>query len=272
MSEHAAPLVATGSITPGRSIAAMFEIVAGGKEVAVDNRLSQAWGAVNNLYTHIDNRLDLDHPGSKPEGSPDRLDVGAWRPWFDYLVSHSVDLPQAGDLTLVQRRAFAEMRDSFVQLGLPTEQRMKFVTNMQLFMDASWKTKQATDIQGGTDNFDYWRKREALAIAHLFTSIVPEDARRSWFDRFERNAEHGVRAFKMLDSAMDMGRDSRNGNINLQPTMQNRLRLLGRVAMPGVRAALGVHLDPRVLWRGGLKMVTMFRNRSGKLNDQRTNK
>ena len=148
--------------------------------------------------------------------------------------------------------------------------RQQFVASLQQFIDTSQETKQAAII-GTTDGFAKRRTREALAIAHLFTSVVPESARRERFDRFVGNAEHGMQVFKLLDSVVDMGRDSRNGNINIEPTATNRLRLLGRAAMSGLRAGAAVRFDPRLLWRGGLKTLTMIKNRSGKLNAQRTN-
>src|SRR5688572_18011016 len=101
MTEQAKPLGATGSITPGRSVPAMFELVARPDELVVSDQLRDAWSAVNHLYTHIDGRMDLDHPESKPEGVSDYVN---WGRWFEYLRNPDVDMPDDGSLTDVQQQ------------------------------------------------------------------------------------------------------------------------------------------------------------------------
>lgn len=277
MSEQASPLVATGSIAPGRSIPAILSMVPRESQLTVSDGLLEAWGAVNNLYTHVDNRLDLDHPDSKPGGSPDKLEAGAWQPWFDYLADHSAPLPEATDLTPVQRAAFAIMRDNFVRLGTTDEQRADFIASLSQYMVASWQTKMATSLGGTPDGFVQSRMREARAISRLFTSIVPDELKGRDFKKFERTADLGIRAFKLADSAWDFPRDTamdssiRSVNLDRRgPAIIPRARLAGRAAMLGVWT-LGRIRDPRMLKVGLQKAAIMVKNRSGKLNDQRTN-
>lgn len=265
MTEQAKPLGATGSITPGRSVAAMFELAANPDELVVSERLREAWGAVNHLYTHIDNRLDLDHPESKPEGAPDEVE---WRGWLEYLHNPEAEAPQDGSLTDLQQQAFTDMRSQFDTLGTPSKQRTEFVISIWQYMEAAKQAKQATKI-GGLQGLAYWRQREALAIAHMFTSVVPlggEDGRRENFGRFVRIAGEMGRAFKLYDSYKDMDRDMDSHNVNIEPSLTRYARLLGRAAWHGV----GVIARRPQMFKAALeKRKATHQNRRGDLNDQR---
>jgi hypothetical protein len=273
MQEVAAPLRQTGSIARGLSIPAMFEMVARQEELVVSDELRDAWGAMNSLYTHIDNRIDGDHPESKPDGAADEM---VWDPWFEYLENASVDapMPESNDLTVHQAAAFSAMRTHLDTLRLPASQRMELIISLRQYVSASRQVKQAQQIGGVREGFAYWRQREALAIAHLFTSIVPvhgEDGlygRDKRFASFMHVAEGLGRTAKLLDAAWDMKRDARNNNLSLEPSRFARIRLAGRGLLQGV-GVVGERHRPRELKAFIMKAYVMVKNRKGNLNAQR---
>ncbi len=253
---------ATGSIAPGRSAAAMFELIARPDQLVVSDRLRDAWGAVNHLYTHIDNRIDLDHPGSKPEGASDYVN---WGRWFEYLRNPEGEMPDDGSLTEVQQQAFANMREHFDALGTTLEQRNEFTLNLWMFGAATMQAKRATRI-GGHKGFAYWRQREATTIAHLFAAVVPVEDYGPQFIKFVHTAEAMGRAFKLVDSVNDMDRDMDNHNIDLEPSLPRYASLLGRAAVQGVKV---LARNPRATLPFVQKALAARKNRSGKLNEQR---
>lgn len=264
MTEQAKPLGVTGSITPGRSVAAMFELVARPDELVVSDQLRDAWGAVNHLYTHFDGRMDLDHPESKPEGADDFVN---WGSWFEYLRNPDVEMPDDGSLTEVQQQAFASMREQFDILGTTSEQRDEFTLNLWMIGSASWQAKRAKRI-GGHGGFAYWRQREATHVAHLFATVVPVEDYGPRFMKFVHSAESMGRAFKLADTINDMDRDMDNHNIDIEPSPLRYIRLFGRAAMHGVKVL--AH-NPRATVPFVQKALAARKNRSGKLNEQRTN-
>lgn len=264
MTKQALPLGPTGSLTPGRSVAAMFELAAKPDELVASEQLRDAWGAVNHLYTHIDNRLDLDHPESKPQDAPETF---LWDDWFNYLKNSEPDasMPEDGNLTGIQQQAFVGMRQHFDLLGTTQQQRSEFVNSLWMYMATASQAKKATRIIG-PKGLAYWRQREAIAVAHLFTSIVPEESRGANFSRFVHAAEYMGRAFKLRDSSKDMDHDMDSRNVGTEPWVSRYALLFGWTALQGLRAIKGrTHMIRPFLQ----KSRAVRKNRDGNLNDQR---
>lgn len=255
----------TGSIQPGLGMANLLGKVARHGEIAVDERVTAGWQAVNHLIQHLDNRADGDYPnsGKPPDEARDAdLKLG---PYFWYLAypGSFPELPEDDEyVTTEQREAFAAMRTHFDDSEFSVGTTSAFAGALQSWLLFSMRAKRADHLS------DYlkFRRLEGMALGDLFALSVPPSARGERFPAFMHRVSRIGKIAKLVDSTIDLKKDRALGNVSRRLTGTAR----GATALfASLEASRFLANNLRLFRPLGQKALAFVKNRSGARNKDR---